>query len=830
MIMALKNTVQDYLQTIHNDSPGITCPACGSILGIRRQGSTEMILTENARLELDGNVASYRLYLEKLELVFAQRNIYYKAYAGNYPFARELKHYQRHSDTIEFNRGGKYKGIAAEAVIDQLIKELDFFEWIENFYSFPKRLDGLTLESQEAQAIFQKVRDVLLGGFEPRSIIGPLVDLLFDQKYVSDWREKIINSVEREKFQQFLRETCPATQWYLETLSDINHNLSKTHPEANQWKFDRTIEEGITRVQFILAVLLGHRSQSTDVYLNAINVKKDNPFSLPRKTVVYPKHLHDLLQSDVVLGNPQIGFSQNLLANLRKEIPTLLQDSNAFQPRTKEDERLTFENILNQLRNEVYKIVHFSCTGPVSKRLDSDSQKGMEESPQSPLDNARQQAEKESGNQSELENVFRSYLPIETMCGWYPKLEETHSVILLGSPGTSKSTTMLTGFTTFYDNIFALGATISFDSPEDEAMMKHLNEDFWAGKMPKPTKKGERTTIKLSVEFPQQGYPRTNFVFTDIAGEVMAKSLSEEGSDPAVLRILKNAETVIFFFDISIEPSIRKKLTEGDDGTWSLIETNFGRVRERRLNDDKTERSHSSADISQLQLLQRLIKDLREQKGINALRDGINFVCIIPKMDLFANETNNERFFFTNFLKDLKQRDILVQSNRGRHDESFSSLRSVGGTLAKVSNLEDVNLNSLQNDASISAQKEISRWISDRTLQYVRKIGDALSADTAKPIRASLQQTLEVGLIATLHHNFGQDRVYFLPVSAQGKDSDSLELGEAPNQKLSEYVFILPVILSVGSELPDPRGQRTVPQKTQDPDSVSSWQNRLWGR
>ncbi|MBO3464051.1 hypothetical protein G7B40_035555 [Aetokthonos hydrillicola Thurmond2011] len=60
----LNNTVKHYLETIHVESSGITCPACGSILGMKRQGSTEMVLTENARLELDGYIASYRRNLE----------------------------------------------------------------------------------------------------------------------------------------------------------------------------------------------------------------------------------------------------------------------------------------------------------------------------------------------------------------------------------------------------------------------------------------------------------------------------------------------------------------------------------------------------------------------------------------------------------------------------------------------------------------------------------------------------------------------------------------------------------------------------------------------
>jgi hypothetical protein len=73
--MKLTNTVQDYLNTINVEAPGITCPACGSVLGIKRQGSTEMILTENVRLELDGYLASYRRFLEKLEMLLEQRSV-----------------------------------------------------------------------------------------------------------------------------------------------------------------------------------------------------------------------------------------------------------------------------------------------------------------------------------------------------------------------------------------------------------------------------------------------------------------------------------------------------------------------------------------------------------------------------------------------------------------------------------------------------------------------------------------------------------------------------------------------------------------------------------
>ncbi len=789
--MPLENTVQNYLKTINTENPGITCPACGSILGIRRQGSTEMVLTGNARLELDGYVASYRRYLEKLEMLLQQRNVYYKAYPGNYPFARELTHYRRNNDSVEFNKGGIYKGVVAESVIEQLIKELDFFEWIENFYSFPsKRLDRQNLSQSEAQSIYQKSRDILLTGLEPRSIAGPLIDLIFDQKYVADWREKIILSNSKQNFDNFLKEICPAIQSYLQILLQMNQQVAANQPGGTKNSPDQNLEDGIIRVQFILAIMLGHRSQENNAFLENIFISYEVPFTLPRKTVVSPKYLQELLCSEIVLGNPQIGLNKDLLNELKQE--------------TKGVQGKSIDHTLTKLRSEIYKFVHFTCTGPVSEKLNQNQAKNVKT---------------QQGKQNENNQIG------EINCGWYPKLEETHPVILLGSPGSSKSSVMLTGFNTFYDNISALGATISFDSPEDEEMMKRLNEDYWVGKMPKPTKEGSRTTIKLSVEFPEKGYPRSNFVFTDIAGEVMARSLTHKGSDPAVLRILKNAETIIFFFDISIEPSIRKKLTEGDDGTWKVVAENYERIRKSRSVDPNNhENNESRVEVSQLQLLQKLIQDLRMQRGAEDLQTSdINFICVIPKMDLFTNQSNSDRYFFSDFIKELKDRDILVRSNRSQGDESFDGLRSLGGTLAKLPNNEKGNVFVANNsDSSVSNQKQLAKWFSERTLHYLNKIGNALHPETANPIKASLQKTLDIGLVTTLHYVFGQEKVYFIPVSAQGKDSESLELGNPPNQKLSEYVFILPVVLSVDetkSNRLNGKGSRTSP----NPQVKTTW-------
>ena len=750
------NTVKDFLDTINPETPGITCPACGSILGLRKQGSTEMVLTENARLELDGFINIYRRYVEALEALLEQRNISFDPLKSAYPYEREKNFYERYNNSlgssIEFLPGGVYAAISAEGVAKKFVEEyVDFFQWIENFSSFPRK------NSQDKKSIYQKCKDVLIPGLEPRSMLGPLMDLVFDQSYVADWVQKIRSDDEGfDKLDSLLTEVCPSIQWYLDTLFKVGGEF------AREAEFNN-LDEGILRVQVILAIILGHRSKNNvgTLWLKDLNIDTKVPFSLPRSTVVSPRRIFDLLRSEVVLGNPQIGLSNSLLKTLKKKIDLEMGDDlSSVSPSSDQ-----VVEILEVLKTEIHKFVHFACTGPASDKQIFAS----------------------------LEALEKNIKGDSEFCGWYPKVNETHSVILLGSPGTGKSSVMLTGFTAFYNNAPELGATVSFDSPEDETMMKLLVKNYWVGEMPKPTKKGTRTTIKVSIEFPETDlYEQTNFVFTDIAGEIVARSLKDEGSDPSVLRILKNAETIIFFFDLSIEPSILKRLTEGDDGFWTGVNKNYEKVKESRKFGD----SESNAEVSQIQLLQKLIKDLRSQKGVENLRDGkTNFICVIPKSDLFAGDytSSEERYFFSKLFGKLREAGIFVRSNYYK-EESFVGYFSLGGTAVKDDDTID----------PVERQKRLGRRISDWTLESFRGIGNALTG-VEEALKVSFANTLKVGLIATLHSFFGRDNVYFLPVSAQGEDSDKLNLGHPPNQKLSEYVFILPVALSAKrKEQPQP--------------------------
>lgn len=767
------NTVFDFLKTAESEDNYITCPACGSPIGIRTQGY-EMILTDNLRLELDGNLAALRGQLERLETKLEQRNLLLEPSTyGAYPYKQERKFFSDaqtpddedsdNNDEINNNdetknqrelaHRGVYKGILGKDVAENFVKKkLDFFEQIENFDKFP-----LTTETQQ-EKLDQKCQS-LLRGIEPRSQIGPVMDIIFDQRNVFEWMKEIENDPERKKLKALLNDVCPTIQWYLQKLEEIH----------SKRKDDEGLLKAIIRGQFVLAIVLGHKSLKPDFYgLKKISIDHNVPFTLPRQTIISYRNLLDILNSEVLLGNPKLGLSDNfqkLLKSSKEDIAkqqNSQQGSNVSVNMTKQNSDDQAEELVKrsvkQWGQEIYKLVNFSCTGP-------------------------------SGDNNKK-------------CGWYPKETETHSIILLGSPGTGKSCVLLTGLVSFFDHVQVLGATVALDLPDDRERLQKLEKDYRNGEIPKRTETGSKTSIKLSVQFPEIGstdFHKTHFVFTDIAGEDVARSLTEEGSQPWVLRILKNANTIIFFFDLSIEPTIREKLTKTRNAEiWKPVLENYEIVNKSR---------EGNAAVNQLYLLEQIIGDLETQRG-NLSGSGINFICIVPKADLYAKKEGEEdRLFFNSFYDKMIDQNIFVPSNfDGQDDESFDGFCSLGGTGCNFKSKNNKEIS--HRNSNVLLQKQIGRMISDEVRKCLLNMGNALGEDAVPAFKESLKQLAEIRLMQRLEATLGKDSVYYLAVSALGKDTSKIQQegksqidGGVFNQKLSEYVFILPVALAITGEI-----------------------------
>ncbi|VXD21624.1 hypothetical protein PL8927_720114 [Planktothrix serta PCC 8927] len=757
------NTVFDFLKTAESEDSYITCPACGSPIGIRTQGY-EMILTDNFRLELDGNIAALRLFLERLETKLEQRNLLLKPSTdGRYPYSQERDFFsddktvdiddedEENNDEIqnqrELSHRGMYRGILGKDAAENFVEnKLDFFEQIRNYDKFP-------LKTETNQEILDQECKSLLRGIEPRSLIGSLMDLIFDQRNVFEWMKETEGDPERKKLKELLHEVCPTIQWYLQKLEELH----------TKRKDDEGLLKAIIRGQFVLAIVLGHKSTKCDFYaLKKISIEHNVPFTLPRQTIISYRNLLDILHSEVVLGNPKLRLSDNfqkLLKSSKEKVSkqqSTQKVSSIPQAATKQNSEDQLEELVRKLvqqwGQEIYKLVNFSCTGP-------------------------------SG-----ENNKR--------CGWYPKETETHSIILLGSPGTGKSCLLLTGLVSFFDHVQVLGATVALDLPDDRERLQKLEKDYRNGLIPPPTKTGSKTSIKLSVQFPEIGstnFNKTHFVFTDIAGEDVARSLTQQGSQPWVLRILKNANTIVFFFDLSIEPTIREKLTKSRNAEiWKPVSENYEVVNQSREN--------NVAEVNQLYLLEQIIGDLESQRGNLS---GTNFICVIPKSDLYAKKDGEQdRLFFNSFYEKMISLGIFVPSNFDKlDDESFDGFCSLGGTGYNFKSKD--NKETSAKKSKVLQQKDMGRMMSDEVRKCLLNMGNALGEDAVPAFKVSLNQLAEVRLMQRLEATLGKDSVYYLAVSALGKNTSKIQqegksqIDGVFNQKLSEYVFILPIALAV---------------------------------
>lgn len=782
--MGKANSIDDFLRTIDSDESAITCPACGSPMGVRR-GGFKMHLQDNLRNELEENIASLRLFLDQLERTLERRNLpLEQTRMGDYPYRQERAHYSENqfkedddsdenyssnsSDKRFLRRNGVYQGILGNEITNKFVRtKLDFFEFIRNYDDFPLK------DEKDKDKLLQSCRS-LLKGIEPFSLIGNVMSIVLDIDEVFFWSKSMGETP--NILDDLLLEVTPTIKFYLDKLNELGV------------KEDPSLARSIFRAKIIIAICLGHKSGSSDRFeLGKINIHTNLSYALPRLTAISYHNLLQLCQSEVLLGNPQIKLSVEFKKWLKysgKNIDVVQKDLEEYNFQSEEDLK---EYLIKRWGQEIHKLIKFTCLG-------------------------------------ELGDSHNNGTVSTEKCGWFPKENKTHSIILLGSPGTGKSSVLLTGLVSLFDKISSLGATVALDSPEDRARLQKLDANYRKGNIPARTNRGNRTSIKLSIQYPgepinDQGLDnRTHYVFTDIPGEDFAESISEQGSKFWVLKILKNAETIIFFFDISVEPSIREYMVKNVNSSadWQSMKNNFERVNTIR---------EGKSSVSQFYLLEQLLQDLMGQRG--SLR-GMNFICVIPKADLYANrEGDPEKLFFNAFFDKLENKNILISSETGKQElESYDNLCSLAGTGAAFSKGKELN----DKKSKLAVQKEIIQFISTEAVSALKKIGGSLGLESADQLKQVLNELIQVRLIQRLESLFGKDHVYFLPCSGLGKDtSNKLEeingneeeklknvegeinnneeenlkndekvfsLGSVPNQKLSEYVFITPIVLS----------------------------------
>ncbi|MGD0062590.1 MAG: hypothetical protein ABSB76_04010 [Streptosporangiaceae bacterium] len=776
---------------------------------LRTPGSFELNLDPNFRHECNQVLKQYSAFLDQFERELQARNL-----PGSVRGGKDAAYAYRDIDDLpqDMFSDGLYDTKAAEIVGRYWWRLFDRYRFAELIHRDLQPLDELRAQLGSGDATpaeppgksgrpFDAVVNTILGGFEPLDFTGHLVSLVLDQPHVrkllsdvapggKDSSAAHLAFLDRTRDQQI----APAFTAYLDLIASVlaDKDLTKRFLGENAKAKRDTLRGQLHRARLILVLLLGHRSQlAVDGYPGLYGYH--DPFTLPHRTVVAPRQAITLFNSAALTNLAGIGLSDYYIGLLqgREQPPAEAEGEPA-------DEAAAVAAMAQRLGEDTHGLLRFVCRGP----------SGRPPKPQTD------------------DNPQHQYRPEDPdYCGWFPKAIPTHPVVFIGSPGTSKSTLMLTGLVKFYNHAHALGADVAFHSAKDEqAYIDYINS-FWDGILPRPTEHGNRYSIHFRVEATDNPDVGAEFVFTDIPGEKVARSAREQGADPFVLGVLKYAETIVFLFDLTVEPAVHKALKYSPaSASWDTYFENYKRVVNDRIPaamkknppaDERDAEANSSVRTLQLDLLDRMITDLREIRGELGEQRGPNFLCVIPKADLYAADgrvasKDADVKFLSAFYRKLRDDGVLSQSFNGPQNVDKTGLEwwhSNAGYGARLDgDGERMPVGAGMSDQIIGWQLGLVRGISAAARQGLARIGDALGKEAQEAERESLSGLINRRLIEHLESVFGESRVFFLPVSAQGADEkvagvtqteDGPKLGHPPNAKLAEYAFILPILLAL---------------------------------
>ncbi|MFM6255131.1 MAG: hypothetical protein ACKPEQ_39395, partial [Dolichospermum sp.] len=384
------------------------------------------------------------------------------------------------------------------------------------------------------------------------------------------------------------------------------------------------------------------------------------------------------------------------------------------------------------------------------------------------------------------DTTVRKYQP----CGWSPSKRKSHSIVILGSPGTGKTCLLQSGLAKLRLHAATAGITIT---PEDNASRKdlfELEENYRQGNVKNST--AVNLALNLQVSQLEDTQYVNRFTFIDIPGHKVSSLVSQkekERVDSDLRRLLFNADTIIFQFDFWSD----------DTFLYTLRENNEEAFHEQFQLADKVKKSDETRGdrIPQFDLQWELLKLLAEegQKDIDK-----KFIFVFPKIDTLAfastqNDDNKHKqhYFFRGFYEELKNRRLIVTSgsNVGNPDEEkFDNMYSVAGAGIKD-----------------KTQFQICQDISELGKESIRKVANVFKDNTPEESKQTLRDHIEKHLIEFIEDRFkgqdkyGIDKTWYLPVSALGKTptytNNRFSLaGKSPNSIIAEYVFLLPILLA----------------------------------
>ncbi|MFM6016705.1 MAG: hypothetical protein ACKPCI_20525 [Dolichospermum sp.] len=798
----MANTIKDFKLTAITRG-NIICPKCAACMGIHDPNSFQLILTDRARDHMEDRLLELRSFTKGLE-AYLMSKIYSISISADFgsPYEDEKSLYFRdlaeklELQTNEFRvdsygifEGGD--GIRRHA--DDFKKQIDPYKFVDNFKDEIPDLSVSEIKSgDEKKQACENYLKYLTGEGIERTSNGLIYNLIAEQT-------KIENKLNEELYgvvKNIVKEIFPTLSKYYDFI-DTNIDLLGDKIKG--------AKDNVRRARLLLVMLHANdfyknpQLSITPKHTEILSEFLKQQYKLPEKTTVSIELLSQLVASRVLIDNKSnlLNFWNSPDSQTFSIIPYTDFLKNLFDWNTWNAAVAKLTGVEKKYTNwlkHLDRLINVACTNEVEKdkeefNINLEGVETLAYPDQMPSESVPQP---EPVPQPELvygkpkDTTVRKYQP----CGWSPSKRKSHSIVILGSPGTGKTCLLQSGLAKLRLHAATAGITIT---PEDNASRKdlfELEENYRQGNVKNST--AVNLALNLQVSQLEDTQYINRFTFIDIPGHKVSSLVSQkekERVDSDLRRLLFNADTIIFQFDFWSDDTFLNHLRENNKDAF----------KEQFELADKIKGSHETRRdrIPQFDLQWELLKLLAEegQKDIDK-----KFIFVFPKIDTLAFASNRDHddnykqhYFFRDFYKQLKDMRLIVPSgsNVGNTDEEqFENMYSVAGAGIKE-----------------KTQFEICQDISQLGKESIKKVADVFKPNTPEERKQTLTDHIEKHLIQFIEDRFhgqdqyGIDKTWYLPVSALGKtptykdDRFSLE-GSSPNPIIAEYVFLLPILLA----------------------------------
>jgi|GEM_PF-4487410 len=653
-----KRTIKELLDTINPDgNPQIYCPRCGTPLSLRIPGGVQPVLSAHSREHLNEHLVLFRQTWLCSEILDALNQLN-DGVASRAPLQEELLDDERLAAIVKTPIEAadiwpvRAEGRRQTGPSDTLAKAIETLspgslrQLILQKVPVLAQLEQKPSPSESSDSTFSpdplgiaEVISAIVLSIEKSDLYCSTLNIVTDEPRVRNWIQAVRRT--QRDVHAFLHSLCPPEAHYLmrylelaekwvankdyfdEQLYPILKNRelarNRTKNEIDCSGLQQSLQNRCERAAFLTTLLVMHmtergRDELREHFGSQGRLSSGSgAYLLPDVTAVTYESMKWLMQSlevseyDILRVRTEY---RDVLEYLRTDprrnaegpsLPAAMTDHDWFV-RVMQDERV---------RKLFSKVFGFGCKGPP---------------PQFP-----------GYHDADTSTSGEEMTPLKGICGWFPKEEETRTILLIGSPGCGKSNAFGSGAAGYLRAMDRKTGFVNRFSPMSDMLIQRIQQAVTTMKEPSRTERCSYHALEFTLHEEEGQRRKSHFILTDIPGELATQRLRDGESAPIVRQTLRQADVVVVFFDLTIDPLLAARIeTSPQRDLFTPLIEQREKTRRARMDDVAAGNSgaESVADVVQFQLLDSIVAECLEGRANQRMPE---LILVIPKADLLAN-------------------------------------------------------------------------------------------------------------------------------------------------------------------------------------------------